>query len=129
MVRGAVLVVEDNEEVRRSLCDFVAANFPDVSCMAVASGEEAVERVGANDVGLVLMDLGLPGISGVEATRRIGAVSPSTRVVVVSIHDTASHRAAAAAAGAIGYVPKSAFPTELRPVLGRYLTAGPQAVR
>ncbi len=120
----SVLVVEDHDAVRRSLCELLQSGFPGITCLEASSGEEAVDMASAADPMVVLMDIGLPGISGIEATRRIRARSPATRVVIVSIFDTAAHRADAAAAGAVGYVPKIELGHALLPVLARLLKTG-----
>lgn len=117
----SVLVVEDHDAVRRSLCELVTSGLPEVTCLEAASGEEAVEIAAAELPELVLMDLGLPGINGIEAVRRLRRVSPSSRVVVVTIFDTAAHRAEAAAVGAVGYVPKIDLGRSLLPILAGIL--------
>jgi DNA-binding NarL/FixJ family response regulator len=128
MTKTRVLVVDDHEVVRQSLCELVQSSFPEASCLEASNGEEAVELAAAHRPPLVLMDISLPGISGIEATRRVKAVSPASRVVVVSIFDTAAHRADAAAAGACGYVAKIDLGRELVPVIRRHLEAVGQGV-
>ncbi len=123
MAHRTVLIVEDDERVRETLHDFVISRHPSVHCVVAATGKEALAFI-RDQTALVLMDIGLPDMSGIEATRKIGTLSPGSKVVVVSIHDTAAHRADAADAGAVGYVPKSSFLTELGPLLARLLDDG-----
>ena len=124
MTKTRVLVVDDHEGVRRSLCDLVQSSFPGTSCLEAATGEEAVALAASHQPPLVLMDIGLPGISGIEAIRRVRAVSPASHVVVVSIFDTVAHRADAASAGACGYVAKIDLGRDLVPLVKKFLAEG-----
>jgi DNA-binding NarL/FixJ family response regulator len=83
------------------------------------SGEEALEQTGALRPDLVLMDLAMPGMGGLEATRRLkitmGAGAP--RVIVLSLHEHVMYRLAAREAGADGFVPKSQLGAQLLPTI------------
>jgi DNA-binding NarL/FixJ family response regulator len=80
---------------------------------SVASGEEAVTSVRDADVDVVLMDLQLPGIDGLEATRRVLELRPAAAVVVLTSTSDRARILAAFDAGAVGYVLKDADPDEL----------------
>jgi two-component system, NarL family, invasion response regulator UvrY len=83
-----------------------------------ASGEEAVEAVTRAQPSVVLMDINLPGISGIEATRRIVAAFPSVRVVLLSTYQADDLPADALSCGAVAYVRKEDLsPKLLRGVL------------
>ena len=83
-----------------------------------ASGEEAVEAVSRAQPSVVLMDINLPGISGIEATRRIVAAFPSVRVVLLSTYQADDLPADALSCGAVAYVRKEDLsPKVLRGVL------------
>jgi len=66
---------------------------------------------------MVLMDLNMHGMNGLEATRRIKALDPGIRVIVVSLDDTEEFRTAASHAGAENFVAKQDFATQLPPLL------------
>lgn len=105
-----VVIVDDQEPFRQAARMVVElSNGFDVVGEAV-SGEDALDTVRAVDPDLVLMDVHLPGIDGLEATRRILAEAPRARVILVlSTHDAADYEAMALAAGAAAFIPKSAF--------------------
>lgn len=124
MAEASVLFVEDHAPVRHSLRDLVSTGFPSLECFEATNGEEAIELAARHRPTIALMDILLPGMSGIQATRRIREVSPATKVVMVSILDTAAHRADAMSAGAVAYVPKADLGRDLLPMLARLLAAG-----
>ena len=111
------LVVEDHDAVRRALCDRIKASFGQFQLREAGSVSEALKIVEQEKVDIVLMDIHLPGMDGVDGTRVLLEHSPHTSVVVVSMFDDLSHRAAASKAGAKAYVCKRAIQKELIPVL------------
>ena len=116
-----ILIVEDHQGVRQSLREWLELSFPDYQLLEAVSGEEAVTMAQTMSPCLVIMDIGLPGMSGIEAAQGIKAAVPETRVVMLTIYDDDAHKAAAAAAGVSAYVPKRKVQTELLPVLTRLL--------
>jgi DNA-binding NarL/FixJ family response regulator len=108
-----VLVVEDHPLFRKGVVSLLET-VPDVEVTGTAaSGEEAVERAAELRPDLVLMDLQLPGISGIEATRAIVAADPSVRILVLSLFEDDDSVFLALRAGARGYVLKDADEEEL----------------
>lgn len=108
-----VLVVDDHPTFRSGLSAVLSADR-DVQVVAeAASGEEAVQSV--QDVGpdVVLMDLAMPGIGGVEATRVISRRADAPRVLVLTMSDADTTVFAALRAGAHGYLLKDAAPDEI----------------
>jgi len=73
------------------------------------NGEEAVEMAAQLQPDLVLMDVQMPGIDGIEATRRITGLAEAPRVLVMSTHESGSYEEPALAAGAIAFLSKSSF--------------------
>lgn len=73
------------------------------------TGEESVDLAQELAPDLVLMDVNLPGIDGLEATRRILAATDATRVLVLSTYEPEEYAPRAEAAGAIAYIPKASF--------------------
>ena len=115
--RSCILIVDDHDGVRGLLRTWLGDVFPDLLLLDASTGEEAVALAVADPPHLVLMDVQLPGIDGMEATRRIKASAPQTRVVMLTSLDDMALRVAASAAGASAYVSKHTMHTELIPLI------------
>lgn len=110
---ATVLVCDDSPGVRETLRRSVAS-LPGVSrVVGASSGEEVLARWPVERPALVLMDVRMPGIGGVEATRRLLARHPEATVLVLTVAEDADGVSHAVAAGARGYVVKDADREEL----------------
>jgi DNA-binding NarL/FixJ family response regulator len=108
-----VIVVDDQALVREGLMTLLEAT-PDVNPVAAAAdGEEAVALCARHRPDVVLMDLRMPKLDGVEATRRIRAAQPDTEIVVLTTHADEDSILDALRAGARGYLTKDAGITEI----------------
>ena len=113
MPETRVLVVEDHPLFRKGVVALLDA-VDDLAVVATAaSGEEAVERVADLRPDVVLMDLQLPGMSGIEATRAIVTAHPDVAVLVLTLFEDEDSVFLALRAGARGYVLKDADEEEL----------------
>ncbi len=111
--RISVLIVDDHSVVRQGVRAFLEAQ-PDLTIAGEAeSGEQAIQLAQELIPDVVLMDLALPGIDGVEATRQIKRVSPRTQVIVLTSYYEDEHVFPALRAGAISYTLKDLRPAEL----------------
>ena len=111
--RITVLIVDDHSMVRQGIRAFLEAQS-DVAVVGEAeSGEEAVRLAQAHVPDVVLMDLMLPGINGVEATRQIKRISPRTQVIVLTSYFEDEHVFPALRAGALSYTLKDISPLDL----------------
>jgi DNA-binding NarL/FixJ family response regulator len=111
--RITVLLVDDHAVVRTGL-EQVLATFPDVEVVAsAAGGEEAVRLTLEREPDVVLMDLSMPEVDGIEATRRILEQRPGVRIVIFTSFSERDRILAAIDAGAIGYLLKDADPEEV----------------
>ena len=99
-----VLVVDDYEPFRRVVCSRLESR-PDFEIIGEASdGLEAVEKAQALKPDLILLDIGLPSLNGIEAARRISSLIPATTILFVSQISDADVVQEALSNGAIGYV-------------------------
>lgn len=111
------LIVDDHAVVRRQIKELLAREAAIQVIGEASDGGEAIHRVEQLSPDLILMDVGLPGMNGIEVTRRVKAAAPHILVVMLSLHDPASYCAQAVEAGASGCVSKRRMHTELVPLL------------
>ena len=108
-----VLIADDHAVVRSGL-EQLLAGFPEVELVgSAADGEEAVGLAAEHHPDVVLMDLSMPGVDGIQATLRITAVSAETKIVAFTSFSDRDRILEALDAGAIGYLLKDADPEEL----------------
>lgn len=105
--RVRILLVDEHEMMRAGLCRLLECE-PNFEVVAEAeSEEEACRWVTRIHVDVVVLDLGLPGLGGVECVRRIRSAQPQVRILVFSLHQAATCVEQALAAGADGYLTQS----------------------
>ncbi|RME69839.1 MAG: DNA-binding response regulator [Chloroflexi bacterium] len=113
MSKIRLLLVDDHQIVRAGLRMMFAAE-PDMEIVGeVSSGEEAVQAARTLKPDVVIMDLAMPGMSGIEATRQIKEASPDTAVLALTMYEDEQYFFEMLNAGASGYIPKRAAPDDL----------------
>ena len=117
-----ILVVEDHTMVREGLCQLLDGYSGWKVCGEAENGKEAIEKAHALHPDLVVIDLLMPIMNGIEATKEIRRLCPTTKVVIVSMYD--SQEKAAAKAGANAYVGKSRTWCDLRDAIAAVLQDG-----
>jgi DNA-binding NarL/FixJ family response regulator len=112
--RPLTVVVADDHPVFRDGLQVTLDDEPDINVVAaVADGDAAVAEVVRTSADVVLMDLRMPGVGGIEATSRIAAERPETAVIVLTMSDDDDSVFAALRAGARGYLLKEADATDI----------------
>ncbi len=102
-----ILIVDDQPEVRRALSRLLKM-FPECFLAGEANdGQEALNLASQIKPDIVIMDVNMPGMDGLEATKQLRVVVPSTRVLILTQHDSPQAVDAAKGAGAYGYLVKS----------------------
>ena len=113
------LLVDDNCEFQTS-CKRFLNKFPEIEVVGYAnSGYEALQQLNLLKPDLVLLDIVMPKMNGLEATRRIKSQSKTTRVVILTLHNLSEYQNAATDVGADGFVFKSEITVQLLPLIDK----------
>ena len=118
--QAAILLVDDNASIRNVLRASLGARGFNVE--TASSGEQALELLGASRYDVVLLDITMPGMGGIEACKEIQKLSPRPAVLMFTVLDTTEDRAKAFDAGANDYIIK---PVAFRELVGRIQAALP----
>jgi DNA-binding NarL/FixJ family response regulator len=108
-----VLVVDDHAGVRNMICSLLSQESALNAVFQASNGEEAVTKADLLQPDLVLLDIGLQGITGLETARQIPKVSPQTKIIFLSQHDSLHMANEALKIGGHGYVSKMDAGAEL----------------
>jgi len=108
-----VLLADDHAVVRKGIREFLEEDGEVVVVAEAASGAEAVRLTGEHRPAVAVLDVQMPGLNGIEATRQIKAAFPGTRVLILTAYDEDPYVFALLHAGADGYILKNAEPDEL----------------
>jgi two-component system, NarL family, nitrate/nitrite response regulator NarL len=115
-----ILLVDDFQRIRSGVRSLLTSESVEI-CGEAENGREAIERVRELHPDLVLLDIIMPVMNGIEAAHEIHRMAPSTKIVFLTIEDTPEAAAFARKIGVDGLVPKSAAGKELIPTLRRLL--------
>ena len=106
-IHNRILVVDDHPSFRHMLRSFLELNPNWEVCGEASDGWEAVKRTTELHPDIIIMDLDMPRLNGLEATRRIHALLPSVRILILTFHENSVLPKIAEESGAQGYVLKS----------------------
>ncbi len=119
-----VMLVDDHRLVRAGL-KRVLSEMPDIRVVAEAgTGEEALELARKDAPDVVLMDVNMPGMGGLEATRRLVARNPQIKIIAVSMHMDEPYPSRMLEAGAAGYISKDSAADEVATAIRRVQSGG-----
>lgn len=111
--KKSVIIVEDDRGLREQLLR-ILATAPDIRCLgSYSSGEEALPEILRTSPDVVLMDIQLPGMSGIQCVAAIKKVAPDMQILMVTVYEDSDRIFRALNAGANGYLVKSNPPEEL----------------
>jgi DNA-binding NarL/FixJ family response regulator len=112
-----VVLADDHVLIRAGLRALLHS-LPNIEVIGEASdGHEAIDVIAKHQPDVVIMDIGMPGLNGVDSARRIVKQVPGTRIIILSMHANEEYVGRALEAGAMGYLLKGAEPAELELVL------------
>jgi DNA-binding NarL/FixJ family response regulator len=117
MIAGQILIVDDNEPVRRGLKSLISCRPEWKICGEAVDGVDAVEKAEALRPDIVLMDISMPRMNGLEATRVLRRKLPNTKVILVSQNDPGSVQQQTTEVDAAGFVAKSEISRKLLAML------------
>jgi len=115
-----ILVVDDYRVARKTIRSLLNWHSMHV-CGEAENGKQAVEKVKELNPDLVLLDINMPVMNGVQAAYEIRRIAPSTKIIFFTIHDSPESMAASRAIGVDAFVPKAAAGTDLIPTVQRVL--------
>jgi len=119
-----ISIIEDDDSTRRILTEIVTGT-PGLELVSQYDRcEPAIKELPAEAPDVVLVDINLPEINGVEAVRRLKPVMPKTQFLMLTVYEDADHIFAALAAGATGYLLKGTRRTELLEAIGQIIEGG-----
>jgi DNA-binding NarL/FixJ family response regulator len=116
-----ILIVDDHPVVRAGLRRLLATE-PGCEIREAGDGKEAIRLCKAHHPAVVILDLNLPGLGGLETIARLRSADSGARILVLSMHDDPLHVTRALRAGAAGYVSKGAAPEEIMRAVRRVAT-------
>jgi DNA-binding NarL/FixJ family response regulator len=108
-----IAIVEDNKVIRESLMEFLKSD-PECECVCVcATAGKALKEIPKHQADIVLMDIQLPDISGIECTAQLKQLMPAVQIIIVTVYEDTERIFKALRAGACGYLLKRSTPEEL----------------
>ncbi len=119
-----VSIVEDDEALRKNIADYLRATRKFRCVSSYASGEEAVEKLPADQPQIVLMDINLGAMSGIDCVQALKPRMPDTLFVILTVFENAAKIFSALSAGASGYLLKRQPPAKLLEALNEVLAGG-----
>jgi two-component system response regulator NreC len=117
MTKKRVLVVDDVTQVQSAVAALLRDSF-DFEVVGTASdGRTALDAISALDPDLVVMDISMPGMTGLEVAKELNERTTRTKIVFLTVHEDADIRVACLSAGALGYVLKELMDSDLVPAM------------
>ncbi len=119
MKTNSVLIVDDEKNIRLTLCQ--ALEILSIETDTAADGEEALSKLKKKEFGLILLDLRMPGMDGIEVLRRVREIRPDIRVIIITAYGTIESAVEAMKLGAVDFIQKPFSPDEIRGLVSRVI--------
>ena len=119
-----ILIVDDHAILRRGLKEILEREFRDVSIGGAGTAEQALTQLESEKWDLVILDITMPGRSGIDVLRHLKALRPNLPVLVLSMHPEDQYGKRVLKAGASGYMNKESAPEELIKAVRKLLSGG-----
>jgi DNA-binding NarL/FixJ family response regulator len=123
MAKPRIVLADDHDIIRRGIRSLLDLTSAWDVCAEASNGREAVEKAVEFKADLVIMDVSMPVMNGIDAARQIRTVSPSTKVVIFTMHDSPQITTAARDAGAVACLTKTTLGDNLRRVVAEVLAS------
>jgi DNA-binding NarL/FixJ family response regulator len=117
-----IVIAEDHAGMRNSLKKWLSTIFQYYEIRDAGTGEDTVELCKKTKPEVVVMDIKLPGINGIEATRQIKKILPDTKIIVLTIYDIPVFQVGAHEAGASAFISKNNMYKELIPAIQKLIS-------
>ena len=124
-----VLVADDHAVVRRGVVQILAESPHIVVAGEAATGGQVLQAVRENDYDIILLDIAMPGGSGLEVLKQLRSLDPNVRVLILSMYPEKQYAVRALKAGAAGYLTKDSAPDELIEAIDRISQGGKYITR
>jgi DNA-binding NarL/FixJ family response regulator len=116
----SILIADDYNIMRKTLRQWLSTRFPNLQVFEASTGEQALELMKSTPIQLVLMDIHLPGINGIDSTGQIKELYPDVPVIILTVQEDEQYRHEANQAGADAYVIKRNMYSDLIPLMLSY---------
>lgn len=118
-MQKSLLIVDDEKNIRYTLLQALESLEIDVD--TAVNGEEALEKINNKQYSLILLDLKMPGMNGMEVLRHVSRHHPETRIIIISAHGTIDSAVEAMKLGAVDFLQKPFAPMEIRDTIAKVL--------
>lgn len=119
--RARILIADDHQVLRQGVCALLSGDGRWSVCGEAQDGQEAVAKVAELNPDLVVLDVTMPVMNGLEAAREIRKLAPATKIVIFSMHDSPAMKTEFLKIGADAFVLKSQAANELTATIARLL--------
>ena len=115
--KTTIMIVDDHVNLRRLLHEWLSDELPGCSFVEMRTANEALTFCRQESPNVIIMDMDMPGINGIDATSRVKSILPDTKVVILTVDENDLYKEAAMKAGATALITKRRLYDDLVPVL------------